>query len=375
MNKLKADLKIISADSHVFEPADLWHDRLDARFKDRAPRFIPNYQGQPGTYFVAEGVKPYRISKIAALAVKPEDLPKFDDASVNDLQMGGWDPAARLRDQEKDGLCAEVIYATYSMILFGMQDTELQEACFRAYNDWLSEFCSHEPTRLIGLAQISIKNVDNAIKEMERCATLGLRGAMITAVPEEGIELSDARFTPLWRTAEELNFPISLHILTGSRTSYRRFDSSVFGTGFYMAIPHELQLTMTDLVVRGVLERHPKLNFVLAEADIGWIPHFLERLDKGYLRYSHLNQIFLEKKPSQYFQSQVYSTFISDRVGVLTRDMAGIDTLMWSSDYPHTDSTWPNSRSVIDQNFQGVPNSDLLKMINGNVSRLYNIKL
>jgi predicted TIM-barrel fold metal-dependent hydrolase len=373
---LKAeDIVIISADSHVFEPADLWHDRLDARFKDRAPRIIPGYQGQSGSYFVAEGIAPYRISKIAALAVKPEDLPKFDDASMKDLRMGGWDPSARLRDQDQDGLSAEVIYSTYAMRLFGLQDAELQEACYRVYNDWLSEYCSHAPSRLIGLAQISIKDVGNAVRELERSARLGLRGAMITAVPEDGVELSNALFDPLWRAAEELGFPISLHILTGSRRSLPRFDSSVFGAGFYMAIPHEMQLTMTDILVRGVLERYPKLNFVLAEADIGWIPHFLERLDKGYLRYSHLNKIFLKKMPSEYFKSQVHSTFISDRVGVLTRELSGVDGLMWSSDYPHTDSTWPKSREVIKQNFQGVPDEDFFKMVNGNVSRLYGIRL
>jgi len=367
--------KVISADSHVFEPATLWEERLDKSLRDRAPRIVVNYGGQEGSFFVAEGITPYRISKIAALAIKPEDLPAFNNAGVRDLRRGGWDPVERLKDQDTDGLSAEVIYATYAMYLFGLSDPELQEACFRVYNDWLAEYCNHAPHRLIGLALISLVNVDNAVAELERCAKLGLKGAMISVVQPEGVELSHSRFDPFWSTAAELGLPISMHILSTSRKGMKRFDSNEFGAGFYMAIPHEMQLTLADIIVRGVLERHPRLKLVLAEGDIGWIPHFLERLDRAHTRYTHLNKIYLDMAPSAYFRRQVYATYINERIGVVNREFIGVDNLMWSSDYPHTDSTWPESRKVIAQDFAGVPAEHVDKMAHQNVARLYNLNI
>jgi predicted TIM-barrel fold metal-dependent hydrolase len=370
-----ATQKVVSADSHIFEPANLWEERIDRAYRDRAPRIIANHKGEEGSFFVAEGIKPRRIAGISALNVKPENLPAFNKAGVEDLRRGGWDPVERIKDQDTDGLSAEVIYATYAMYLFGVSDAKLQQACFRAYNDWIAEYCRHEPKRLIGLALISLLDVDTAVAELKRVSKLGLKGVMISVVQPDGVELSQARFDPFWASAAELELPVSLHILTDSRQGPKRFDSADFGAGFYMAIPHEMQLTLTDIIVRGVLERHPRLRLVLAEGDIGWLAHFLERIDRAHTRYAHQNKIFLDMPPSAYFHRQVYATFINDRVGVVNREFAGVDNLMWSSDYPHTDSCWPDSLKAIARDFAGVPDAHLDKMVLKNVTRLYRFEL
>lgn len=244
------------------------------------------------------------------------------------------------------------------------------ETCFKAYNDWLAEFCSHAPKRILGLGLISLYNVDWAVKgNCNAAPKLGLKGAMIPCVPPEGSELSDGIYDPFWSAAEDLG------LLTSNRTNLAtpRFGYGDFGAGVYIATPHELQLSLADLICRGVLERHPKLKLVSAEADTGWLAHFLVRLDRGQKRYAYLNNLPLKMAPSEYFKRQVYATFINDPIGVATREFVGTDNLMWSSYYPHTDSSWPHSRDVIEKYFQGVPDEEREKMTFGNVVNLYGL--
>jgi predicted TIM-barrel fold metal-dependent hydrolase len=149
-----ADSIIFSADSHVFEPVNLWETRIDKKYRERGPRFVADYQGKPGTYF----------------GIPKEELVKFKDVHHRDLRAGGYDPVERLKDQAIDGVSGEVLYATYAMQLYQIQDAGLQEAAFHTYNEWMVELCSHSPERLVGLALISVYNVDNAVKARARAA-------------------------------------------------------------------------------------------------------------------------------------------------------------------------------------------------------------
>ena len=171
-----SDKIIISADSHVFEPVKMWEERIDKKYLDKAPRFIPDYQGKPGTWFVCEGTPGRSVGAIAAVGMNKAELGKFASATYKDLRPGGYDPAGRLKDQDVDGLVAEVLYSTYAMGLFALTDGDFQEACFNAYNNWLREFCSHAPDRLAGLALISVLDVDKAVKALTYWAKKGLKG-------------------------------------------------------------------------------------------------------------------------------------------------------------------------------------------------------
>ena len=168
---------IISADSHVFEPVNLWQSRLDRKYRERGPQFVPNYQGKPGTWFVCEGTNPRSVASIAAVGIPKEELVKFAAAHYQDLRAGGYDPAARLKDQDIDGVSAEVLYATYAMGLYLIRDAELQEAVFNAYNEWMVELVSHAPERLAGLALISAYDVEQAEKDHPSRSHHGLRDA------------------------------------------------------------------------------------------------------------------------------------------------------------------------------------------------------
>ena len=367
---------IISADSHVFEPVDLWETRMDRKFRERGPRFVADWQGKPGTWFVCEGItNPRSITSIAATGVAKEDLVKFKDVHHKDLRPGGYDPVERLKDQDIDGVSGEVLYATYAMQLYNIPDAELQEASFNAYNDWLAEMCSAAPDRLVGLALISMYNVDNAVKELQRWTKRGLRGAMIAVVPPEGTEYSEPRYEPFWAAAEDIGAPISIHTLTSNRQPNYRFSRETRGAARYPESPMEVMLTLGEMLTSPLFDLHPRLKLVLAEADTGWLPWLLARADRGHERYSAQNGIHLELKPSDYFHRNVSASFIQDRVGVFTREFMGVENLMWSSDYPHTDSTWPNSRESIEHDFKGVSEADRVKMTYTNAAKLYGFKL
>ena len=151
-----AELQLISSDSHVSEPSDLWVERLDIKYRDRAPRVVLNPEGQEGAYFVYEGYPPHNLAIGLGAGRTPEELAAFlKTGTYADARPGGWDPAQRLPDMELDGVEAEVLYTTLGFRLFWLKDAGLQRACFRVYNDWLAAYCSYAPKRLKGLALIS----------------------------------------------------------------------------------------------------------------------------------------------------------------------------------------------------------------------------
>ncbi|MGC1190440.1 MAG: amidohydrolase family protein, partial [Candidatus Binatus sp.] len=238
---------------------------------------------------------------------------------------------------------------------------------FRAYNDWLADYCAHNPRRLAGVAMVSLDDPHAGVEELRRAANKGLRGAMIWgAAPAERL-YSDPSYDPFWAAAQDLGTPLSLHILT-ERRGGSDFQSVMKG---YPALHHSVERSLTEIIFAGVLERFPKLRLVSVENDIGWIPHFLQRLDHSFEKYRYLEKQTISNPPSFYFRRQVAATFQDDRVGVVTRHFIGVKSLMWGSDFPHSDSTWPNSLEVIARDFNGVPDDERRQMTADNVAALY----
>jgi predicted TIM-barrel fold metal-dependent hydrolase len=370
--------KLISADSHVTEPGNLWVERLDKQFRDRAPRVVENPPGQkPGAYFVLEGIPPIHLAQGIGAGKTPEELPQFfRESTYKDARPGGWDPVERLKDMDIDGVAAEVIYTTLGFRQFWLTDAALQRACFRVYNDWLAEYCAYAPQRLAGLAMISLYDIDEAVQELRRCARRGLRGALIWCSPPDDRPYSSPHYDPFWAEAQELGMPLSLHSITGVGPESRLIikdplDRYVRST----VLSHEVQRSLTVLIFSGVLERFPHLRFVSAENEVGWLTFFLQKLDQAQDEYRYLYPTPLKLKASEYFRRQVYATFIDDPVGVATRQFIGVENILWSSDYPHTVSTWPHSREVVARDLQGVPDHDAQKIAWENAARLYGFAL
>ncbi len=377
--------RVISADSHMMEPADLWVERVDNRFKERAPRVIKG-EGAVGYVFVAPDLPPFPVATGFAAGRGGQELKEFIvratfDEGYKAARPSGWDPVERIKDQEVDGVEAEVLYTTLGMPLFGLHDAELQRECFKVYNDWVAEFASHNPKRLHAIALISLEDVGAGAKELERAAKLGLKGAMIWGAPprEKPYHLKD--YDPFWAVAQDLEMPLSLHVITGKRPprtkeekeKVRSRDPSFLRS--YMNLIHEVQRTLTDIVCSGVLMRFPRLRVVSAENDSGWVAHYMYRMDHAFEKFGALMAEPLDMKPSEYVRRNVWVTFQDDPVGPMLYQYFGEDNFMWASDFPHTDSTWPNSLKVIEQEFRGVPEGVKRKIICDNAAKLYHIDL
>jgi predicted TIM-barrel fold metal-dependent hydrolase len=375
-----AELQLISSDSHVSEPPDLWVERIDAAFRERAPRVVLNPEGQEGAYFVYEGYPPHNLAIGLGAGRTPEELAAFlKTGSYADARPGGWDPAQRLPDMELDGVEAEVLYTTLGFRLFWLKDAGLQRACFRVYNDWLAEYCHYAPQRLKGLALISLYDPKEGAQELAQCAKLGLKGAMIWCSPPADQPYSLPLYDPFWAAAQDLDMPVSLHAITGMDRipwEYGAEQRAMRPT----VTPHEIEKSFSTLILSGVLERFPRLKIVSAENNCGWLPYYLQRVDRAFARFGPSGTATpwptkLTLKPSEYFQRQMYCTFIDDPFGVASRHWIGVDNVMWSSDYPHTASTWPRSRAIIERDFKDVNEEEKWKIIRRNAAKLYGFDL
>jgi predicted TIM-barrel fold metal-dependent hydrolase len=368
--------KLISADSHVSEPPALWAEGVQKKYRDRAPRLVINPAGREGAYFLYEGYTPHPIGIGLGAGKSPEELAEFlTKGTYADARPGGWEPAERLKDNELDGVEADVLYTTLGFRIFWLQDAGLQQECFRVYNDWLAAYCSYAPTRMAGLALISLYDPEVGARELVRCTKMGLKGAMIWCSPPENQPYSSPVYDPFWATAQELRMPISLHAITGmGRESQWNFSV----TERYMratVLPHEVERSLSVLIFSGVLERFPTLQIVSAENNCGWLPYYLQRMDNAFVRGRHASGYTLRCKPSEYFQRQMYCTYIDDAIGVANRHYIGVDKLMWSSDYPHQASSWPHSQEVVARDFKDASAEERFQITRGNVARLYGFAL
>jgi predicted TIM-barrel fold metal-dependent hydrolase len=375
--------KLISADSHVNEPADLWIERIDRKFRDRAPRIVDNIPGRPpGSYLVLEDIPPVHVSQGLGAGKTAEELLQFFQTSTyRDARRGGWDPAERLKDMEIDGVEAELLYTTLGFRQFWLKDAELQRACFRVYNGWLAEYCAYAPKRLTGMALISLYDIGEAVRELRLCRQRGLKGAMIWASPPEEHSYADKMYDPFWAEAQELSMPLSLHAVTGmgrESQALRVMGREVRPVDRYIqsvTLGDEVKRSLTELVFSGVLERFPRLRVVSAENEVSWLPFVIQRWNQTYQHYQHLYPSPLKMKPSEYFRRQIYATFIDDAFGIHNRHQVGVEHIMWSSDYPHTQSSWPHSQEIIARDFADVPEEEKRQIVRENVMRLYDLEL
>ena len=359
---------IISADSHITEAPGTYVDRIDPRFKDRAPRLVRNTER--GDMFVIDGLdKPIPMGLVAAAGKKAEELTMFG-ARFEDLHRGGWDPEARLADQERDGVSAEILYPTVGMMLCNHPDFEYKQACFDAYNLWIAEYCAAHPDRLLGIGQTAMRSVEAGIADLHAIKKLGLRGVMMTGNPAIA-DYHDPMYDPFYEEAIALGFPLSFHILTSSDDQGKTRGPKL---NAFMRIIRGCQDIIGTFIFGGVFERHPKLKLVCVEADAGWVPHFMYRMDHAYDRHRYwLPSGTLSKKPSEYFRENVYTTFQDDWVAFRMTDMVNVKRLMWANDFPHSDSTWPNSQAVLAKQAAHLTEEERDLVLHDNVAKLYNL--
>ncbi len=359
-----AEQRVLSADSHVVEPPDLWSERIDREFRHRAPHLE---RLADGDVYTCEGMEPAEIAGLSAagdLEITFGTKGRWEQA----VRPGAYDPKARIADMQADGIELEVVYPTVALRMFAIGDPALRRACFSAYNDWLAEFCRARPDRLKGIGMVATDDVDLAVAELRRVRNLGHVGAMISVSPERPYYVQP-EFDRFWAAAVALQTPVSLHVGTDGERQ-RPVAQRTVGELCTIAVP--AQRTLVDLIYGGVFVRHPKLMVISVEHGVGWAPYLLQSMDAAFhiKAATHLNEGL---KASDYFRRNIRLTFMRDNVGIRHRHEIGLDLLLWSTDYPHRESTFPHSREVLANMMAGVPPNEQHQIAFGNTAALYGL--
>jgi uncharacterized protein len=376
------DYRIISADDHIdlqWLPRDTWQRRVAAAWRERAPNVVDT---PDGPWWVCDderwGMWGGRRGAAGAQGGRRTALER---GGV--LEPGVLRPtttALRLADMDRDGIDATVMYGPIVPLL--VKDPVLRRACYRAYNEWLAEFCATASARLVGAGLVPIDEPQAAAEEVRHLKSLGLRTAMVLAASAE-LPLWDEAWEPLWEAAAETAVPLGFHLGGGLRTV--RFSGPKASDPGNMGVRVACSTLQMDeplaaVIFSGALERHPALRIVLAETGIGWLPYMLERLDDTYAKFLDAGEFWhahgglrLTMAPTAYFRRQVWATFQTDDAGLRCLDLIGADRVMWASDYPHADSTWPDSASVIAGSFKDTPEPARRQILCDNARRLYGL--
>jgi len=371
-----ADYRIISSDNHVIEPPDLWTSRIEPKYRDRCPRIEAADGGEVWVCDGQPGNSPVQGTQVGVRFENADQLVRRD--SFENVRPGGYIPEEHVKDMDADGVDVSVIYPSAGLRLYGtVPDGDLLSAVFRTYNDYVAEFCSGFPKKLRGIAMINLDDVQDGISEMTRCRNRGFVGAMITVYPPEGRRYDSAEYEPLWAASQDMQMPLSLHAATNRWGSGEAFQfADTLRIAYLCNMDMGVRMSLADIIYSGVFERYPKLQVGAVEHELSWVPHFLDRLDYNYLersvgRFSY--QYKEDMLPSDYFRRNVFLGFQEDALGLRLRDIIGVDTLQWGSDYPHQESTFPRSREILEEILADCTEEEKAKIAGGNAARVYQL--
>ncbi|SHN18446.1 amidohydrolase family protein [Cryptosporangium aurantiacum] len=375
--------QIVSVDDHLVEHPRVWQDRIPERYREAAPRIVEangkHVWHYDGNVFPTIGLN--------AVAGKDPKEWGMDPVRYEDMIPGCYDPVARVKDMDLDGVQAALCFPSFPGFgggtFFRAKDKDLALLCVQAWNDfYIDEWCATAPDRFVPMAILPVWDIGLTVKEAQRTAA---KGARTFSFPDSPVPLGLPSFhsrhwDPLWQVASDAEVPISLHF--GSGSFVPGFSFSGKAPGPEMAAENvpfvvpiilfgcNLMWSTVDLLFSGALQRFPKLQFSLAEGGIGWLPYILERSDFAWDRHRWYQDIDKETRPSDLFRKHFWGCFIDDEHGVLNRHTIGVDRLTLEIDYPHSDSNWPNSRKRAAEVLADVPDDEVEMIVETNARRM-----
>ncbi len=389
---------IVDVDAHVVEPAGVWVDRLPPKYRDVGPRieYLPagtpildggGYIEQPGT----EGPPVawwhyedhyYSVKRLIAAAGYPADDISLDGITFDDMRPGCWQTEARLADMDLNHVEAQLCFPNYprfcGQLFLRGQDRELALLCVQAYNDWMvDEWCGSSGGRLIPLCLVPLWDPHLAAAEVRRNAARGVRAVAFSELPTYlGLpSIHSGAWDPFFEACSETATVVCMHIGSGTKTPQTSPDAPdavastiIFGNSI---------ASMTDFLFSGVLVRCPNLKLMYAECQIGWIPYLLERIDDVWETHRGWSgsQLHCPEPPSSYYYRNVHSCFFKDTVGVELLDRVGPTNVMFETDYPHQDGTWPHSRQAAAEQFGHLDDAQIHRLARGNAIALFGLDL
>jgi predicted TIM-barrel fold metal-dependent hydrolase len=372
----KNGFKVLDSDIHIMEPPDLWQRYIDREFRDHAPQGLTEFVGDvrmvgpDGKFW---GRAPASVSQNTRRTGRTytryqERFKPYEDR--------GWTGEVHLEAMDQEGIDVAVVYPSRGLYALAIPDMDprLATAVARAYNNWLYDFCHAAPNRLVGTGMISPFNVEDAVSESRRCVKeLGFRGVFLRPNEVKGRNWHDPYYEPLWSTLEELDVPIAFHEAVGSALQY---VGDQFGSNsmlrHVMCHPGGQMLATVSICGGGVLERHPNLRVAFLEGNCSWLPFLLWRLDEHWEMEGDVYAPELTMPPSEYFKRQCFASVEPDEVPVkYVIDYMGNDRLVFSTDFPHNDSKYPDSIELFLQ--LPITDEDKRMILWDNCARLYGI--
>lgn len=362
------DSPVVDADGHVLEPVSAWAGLKDAhrvRIERDAAGFEHVMVGEQEILAVSLGLLGTPGSRMGGQAMK-----RWEEA-----QPGGFDPVQRLADMDVEGIDAAVLYPTLGLYAWGIEDAEAAVAVARAYNDWLAAYCSADRTRMFGAAMLPMQDPAAAARELRRASgELGLPAAFVRPNPCRGRSIADRSYDVVWEAAEELGVAIGLH--EGSSVTLKTLgDDRPFNPLILHAVSHpfEQMLACAQLIVFGVMERHPGVRFVFLESNGGWAPFWIQRLEEqihGFGEYCPDMRL----RPGEYFARQCWISFEIDEATLpALAPILGPDRIVWGSDYPHHDATFPGATKELRETIAPLAQDVQAKILGTNATDLYRL--
>jgi predicted TIM-barrel fold metal-dependent hydrolase len=374
---LPRDAPLISVNDHLFEPADLWTSRLPRRVAEQVPRVVRTESGLDAWRFGSQQIE---LPALSILADKPSANEVRLAHRSDEVMPSAFDPIARLAAMDGDGVAVHTLLP-HACGFAGQRLAELGDAalwadCVRAYNDFLlGEFCAVDPMRLLGIALLPLADPQAAAEEIERVARLGARGLSFPHDPA-GLGLpgfGSETWQPLFAAAEAADLPLFIHLGTGARVWAGVPPEARPPLGVLLTLVNvDVMQAASELAFSPVFTRHPRLRALLIEGGAGWLPYLRERMDYFWRRREDVvvPGAAAEVAPSEILRSHVWTSLIDDPAGIRQRAEIGVDRLVWQSDFPHSDSFWPDSRGHLEALLADVPDEEARAIAGGNARAL-----
>lgn len=389
--------KIISADDHVIEPAHVWQDRMPSKHKELAPKIVIAPQGEmtlnDGVWVETPGTgdkmaawwhfenKRYQIKQMVACPGIPPEEVTMEGVTYDDIAPGCYDPIARLADMDINHVEASLCFPNYprfcGQLFSEADDLELGLLCVQAYNDWMiDEWCGSSGGRLIPLCIVPLWDAELAAKEIYRVAEKGCRAVAWSELPawlgRPG--LHGDFWDPFLKACEETQTVICMHIGSGTKTVQTSPEAPTVVTANLIVC--NSAASMIDWIFSGKFEQFPNLKLLYAESQIGWIPYFIERADDTWRTHQWAQgEKRIPKPPSHYYKRHVYSCFFKDTVGIDLLDRIGEDNVLFETDYPHQDGTFPNTLAIAEELFGHLEQETIDKIARDNAIKLFGLTI
>jgi predicted TIM-barrel fold metal-dependent hydrolase len=378
-----AEYKLISADSHIVEPPDMYTGRIDPKFRDRAPKMErrKTQSGREYDAWVINGTQVGTLGAVMQAGQRFEDPSQIDFLGVwEDVRKGGYDAHSMIVENEEDGVWGSCLQPSQGLFWYRLPDSELLTEICRVYNDWITDFCKPYPERLKGIAMLNVDDVEEGCRELERAKKLGLVGAFIPVSPVPDKPYRDPVYDRLWATAQANEMPLLMHIATNRAgvpgCEFTMNVGELTGAG-RSTTDHWVRYSLSAMLFAGVFDRFPRLKVGSVEHETAWIPHWLKQMDFTYRERPVFTKGWKSQSgmlPSDYWRRNMFVEFMEDDLGVELRQHIGVDNMLWGSDFPHAESTWPKSQQFLDRIFDGVPEADRRKITADNAAKLFGFR-